>query len=280
MLATAVTGASPFTDPAVRPGLYLDPGRLARRTAALHRAKVVGRPVNGVIAAHAAAHAGRLQAPVIADVGCGRGSSTAALYEQFSRARLCGIDASAALLQSARSRLRGSVAGIRWICADFHRLPLRNGCADLIVAAFCLYHSQHPQDVIGEFARCLTPSGQLILVTKSRDSYASLDALVASSGLDPAAQSRPGLYDTAHSGNIVGLAAGTLQLRHVEHEEHQFVFADLAHVAEYLATSPKYQIQPVLRNDPSAIARLLKSREHDRTITTASTVTYVVGGKA
>lgn len=200
-------------------------------------------------------------------------------FERLPRARVSGIDASAALLHSARARLRGQATGIRWICADFHRLPLRDGSANLIVAAFCLYHSPHPQDVICEFARCLAPSGQAILVTKSRDSYASLDALVASSGLDPAAQSRPGLYDTAHSGNIAELAAATLQLRHVEHEEHQFAFADLAHVAEYLATSPKYQIPPALRNDPGGIAHLLKSRDRDRRITTASTVTYVVGGK-
>jgi ubiquinone/menaquinone biosynthesis C-methylase UbiE len=275
-----MTAASPFTDPAVRPALYRDARRLATRTQALHRSKVAGRPVNEVIATYAAALTGHIHAPAIADAGCGRGSSTAALCERLPRARLCGIDASAALLHSARLRLPGHAASIRWICADFHHLPLEDSSADLIVAAFCLYHSMHPQAVIAEFARCLAPSGQAILVTKSRDSYKSLDALVASSGLDPAAQSQPGLYDTAHSGNIAELAATALKLRHVESEEHQFVFADLSHVAEYLATSPKYELPPVLRNNPSGIAHMLKTSGGDRAITTASTVTYVVGSMA
>jgi len=44
-----VAALSLFVDPARRPELYGDAERLARRTAALHRAKSAGPPVAGVI---------------------------------------------------------------------------------------------------------------------------------------------------------------------------------------------------------------------------------------
>ncbi len=51
--------------------------------------------------------------------------------------------------------------------------------------------------MIDEITRCLRPGGTAILATKSADSYRELDQLVAASGLDPAALSRPGLYQAA-----------------------------------------------------------------------------------
>src|SRR5260370_39718 len=127
-------------------------------------------------------------------------------------------------------------------CAYFHPLPMADARCDVVVAAFCLYHSAAPGRVISEIARCLRRGGTAILVTKSADSYRELDHLVAASALDPCALSSRTLYQTAHSGNIPALVSAHLRVQRVIHHGHRFTFTNLAHAAEYLATSPKYQL--------------------------------------
>ena len=271
------TGANPFTDPAeVQGPLYATVGRLASRTSALHRARVSGRHAADVIADLAAAAASPAPA-VIADIGCGRGTTTLTLAGRLPRARIAAIDLSAALLTAARNRTAAPVraAAIR---ADFHRLPLADRSCDLIVAAFCLYHSPDPASVIIEIARCLTYDGTAVIAVKSANSYRELDRLMAASGLDPAAESRPSLYQAAHSGNITAIAETGLAVRRAVHETHRFVFPALADAAEYLATSPKYDLPPALGGSADALAAALAARLPDQSVTATSVVTYLVAG--
>lgn len=271
------TGANPFTDPAeVQGPLYAAAGRLASRTSALHRARVSGRHAANVIANFAADAANPTPA-VIADIGCGRGTTTLTLAGRFPRARIAAIDLSAALLTAARNRTDspGRAVAVR---ADFHRLPLADLSCDLIVAAFCLYHSPDPAGVIAEIARCLTGDGTAVIAVKSASSYRELDRLMAASGLDPAAERRPSLYQAAHSGNITPLTETGLAVRQVVHETHTFTFPALADAAEYLATSPKYDLPPSLAGSADALAAALAMSLPDQPITATSVVTYLVAG--
>lgn len=272
------TGANPFTDPGeIRGPLYATADRLASRTSALHRARVGGRHVADVIAD--LAHDPAIPDPaVIADLGCGRGTTTVKLAERFPEARIAAIDLSASLLATTRRRLPGSRA-VGPIRADFHCLPLADGSCGLIVAAFCLYHSASPASVITEIARCLTGSGSAVIAVKSADSYRELDYLMTASGLDPSAETRPSLYQAAHSGNIEALAASALNVRQVVHETHQFVFPTLADVAEYLATSPKYQLPQSLAGSPAALAAALQNRVTEKPVPATSIVTYLIAGR-
>jgi SAM-dependent methyltransferase len=267
--------ANPFTDPGqVRESLYVSAGRLARRTSALHRARARGRHAAEVIA-ELAAGAAVTSAPVIADIGCGRGTTTCLLAERLPQARIIAIDLSAALLTTARNRLPAAArAGAAR--ADFHRLPLRDGAYDLAVAAFCLYHSRSPGQVIAEIARCLAPGATAIIAVKSEDSYQELDLLMAASGLDPHAPGRPSLYETANSGNIEHLAAASLDVRQVVHDTHAFTFPALADLAEYLATSPKHELPAALTSAPATLADELRRRLPDEPFTMTSVVTYLV----
>lgn len=271
----------PFTDQAlVRGPLYISADRLARRTSALHRARVAGRHAGEVIAdlAEAALAPGGGQASVV-DIGCGRGTTTRMLAQRIPGAAVAGLDLSAALLAAARERQPEGLA-VRFVRADFCRLPLASQGCHVVVAAFCLYHCAAPGQVIGEISRCLRPGGTAILVTKSADSYRELDLLVTAAGLDPGALSRPGLYDTAHSGNLVQLASAHLSVQHVMHHAHRFTFTSLAGAAEYLATSPKYQWPAVVADDPTAITAALRARLRDRPVTTTSTVSYIVAKRS
>ena len=239
--------------------LYVSADRLARRTNALHRARVSGQHAGHVITGLAAAALGpgRREAWV-ADVGCGRGTTTGMLTQRLPAAKVIAIDLSAAMLASARDRIPH--AATWFMRTDFCQLPLASQSCDIVVAAFCLYHCVSPGLVIGEIARCLRPGGAAILATKSADSYRELDHLVATAHLDPSALSRPSLYATAHSGNLAGLASAHLHVSQVIHHTHRFTFASLADTAEYLATSPKYDLPASLAADSAAISAAVEAR--------------------
>jgi ubiquinone/menaquinone biosynthesis C-methylase UbiE len=259
--------ANPFLNAV--PDLYATADRLTRRTNALHRAKISGRHAADVIADLAPS-----DASVIADIGCGRGTTTLVLAARLRPNLLIALDASAALLDAARQRV--ARPGARFVRADFHHLPLTDRSCDLIIAAFCLYHSPNPSTVIAEIARCLTSGGTAILATKSADSYRELDEVMATSGLDPDATRRPSLYETADSKNLPTMVKAALHVRDVISDHHVFRFTGLNHAAEYLATSPKYALPNRLRHDPAAIAAELRARLPDRPLTTSSTITYTI----
>ena len=269
---------NPFLDPARQADLYCDPSRLASRSNALMRAKTSGRPVPDTIVHLVRTHHERAnRLGVVLDIGCGRGTSSKALAELLGPSRVVGLDASAALIEQARERTRRlSGVQVSFLQGDFHQLPLPTASCDLAVAAFCLYHSTRPQAVVAEINRVLGPDGLAVLVTKSLDSYRELDQLVAGASLDPRAERHESLYVSAHSGNLADLTRTSLDVVTTENEEHLFTFDGHDHVAEYVATNPKYDLAPGLYGNPGAVAALLHEFLPDRPITTRSAITYVV----
>ena len=285
---------NPFVDATRVREMYADRGHLAQRSSSLLAAKEAGRDVNDVIVCLARDHLRWERDSVarpnasrqILDVGCGRGSSSVALTGAFPDANVALADLSHDLLVVARDRVnaRHPDAQTATMQGDFHQLPLQDGSVDLIVAAFCLYHSCRPEHVIAEFARCLRPAHPrehaVIVVTKSADSYHELDELVARAGLDQRAAERPSLYQSAHSANLASIVASKLTVREVVHDRNSFRFSDLEHVARYVATVPKYQLPIRLVGRPDKIAQALRSAGPDRAIVATSTITYVLATQA
>lgn len=273
--------APPFTDPARIHALYTDVARANRRSNALLDAKVKGRHVGEVIAGLLADTAA-LTSPgaVLADVGCGTGHPARTIARRFPRSRLLEIDASAQMLNTARSylghQLSSAARRVGYLRADFHHLPLADATCAAVIAVFCLYHSAQPGQVIAEIARCLAHRATAVLVTKSADSYHELDGLIARTGLDPEATGHPSLYQSAHGEALPGLVASALRVRAVIRDRHVFRFRNADHVAEYLITVPKYRFHQQLRAGPAALAAELRRRRGDGPVTTTSTITYVV----
>lgn len=273
-----MSGTNPFLDPTRQAELYGHASRLAGRSNALRRAKTAGRPVPEAIVGLVRAHHERPDRLGLAlDLCCGRGTSSLTLAEGLRPRRVVGLDASPALIEQARRRARRLPdLPVTFHRGDFHRLTVTAGSCDVVVAAFCLYHSPHPLTVVAEIGRALAPGGLAVLVTKGIDSYREMDQLVADAGLDPRAEQHESLYISAHSGNLANLASASLDVLAVEHEEHRFTFDGHDHVAEYLATNPKYDLAPGLYGNPSALAASLHQSLPDSPLTTTSLVTFVV----
>ncbi|WP_055595739.1 class I SAM-dependent methyltransferase [Streptomyces hirsutus] len=269
---------NPFLDPARQQELYGHASRLAGRTGALMRAKTSGRPVPETIVSLVQAHhvqPDRLS--LVLDIGCGRGTSSLVISRQLRPRRVVGLDASLSLLTQARGRAQKLPrTPVDFLEGDFHELPLLAKSCDVAVAAFCLYHSPRPQEVIAQIARVLAPGGLAVLVTKGLDSYREMDQLVASSGLDARADRHESLYAAAHSGNLTDLATSSLDVVTVQDEEHTFAFDGHDHLAQYLATNPKYDLPPGLYGNPGALAATLHEFLPDQPLTTRSLITFVV----
>ncbi|MFD9967660.1 class I SAM-dependent methyltransferase [Streptomyces sp. NPDC059011] len=273
-----MSGTNPFLDPARQADLYGHASRLAGRSNALMRAKTSGRPVPDTIVGLVRNHHERPDRLGLAlDLGCGRGTSSLTVAQELRPRRVVGIDAAPALIEQARKRAR-RLPGlpVSFLQGDFHHLPVPAGACDVVVAAFCLYHSPHPQAVVAEIDRALAPGGLAVLVAKGLDSYREMDQLVAAAGLDAQAEQHESLYISAHSGNLADLAAVSLDVLAVEHEEHSFTFDGHEHVAEYLATNPKYDFARGLYGNAGALAATLHEFLPDRPLTTKSLVAFVV----
>ncbi|MFC8384389.1 class I SAM-dependent methyltransferase [Nocardia sp. NPDC057272] len=265
--------STPFTDPATVAGLYADAGRTQQRTSALLTAKTGGDNATATIVNLAAHHAPKH--PTVCEIGCGRGTVTLALAESLTPSRHTVVDISSAFLATVAKRAVDLGFTVETVRGDFHHLLLPDTSVDVLVAAFCLYHSTHPADVIAEIARCLAPGGRAILSTKSVDSYHEIDQLMVDTGLDPHATSRPSLYETFHSANAADIVATGLEVTEVIHRDHTFRFTDFDHLAAYAVTIPKYQLPQWLGTDPGDLAAELRRRTHDQPLTATSTVTYI-----
>lgn len=96
----------------------------------------------------------------VLDVGCGTGIQLAAY--QRAGCRVCGLDASPAMLAAARRRL-GEEARLH--LGDAARMPYPDGAFDLILATTVL-HEMPPQvraAVLGEMKRVLRAGGRILL---------------------------------------------------------------------------------------------------------------------
>jgi 2-polyprenyl-6-hydroxyphenyl methylase/3-demethylubiquinone-9 3-methyltransferase len=92
---------------------------------------------------------------VLVDLGCGGGL----LAPHVSGYRHVGID----LVESALGQAAGH--GVTPVRADVARLPLADGCADVVSAGEILEHVPDLSTVVAEACRVLRPGGTLVLDT-------------------------------------------------------------------------------------------------------------------
>jgi SAM-dependent methyltransferase len=114
-------------------------------------------------------------AETVADIGCGNGVYLAELSRRGHEGQAVGVDMSAGMLTSARTRAPG--AG--FLRGDASRLPLADDCADVALAPHMLYHVPDPLAAIAELRRVTRPGGRVLVVLNGADHLQELRELVA-----------------------------------------------------------------------------------------------------
>jgi ArsR family transcriptional regulator len=97
----------------------------------------------------------------VGDLGCGTGQVSAALAPFV--AKVIAVDASAAMLQSAKKRLR-SFANVDLRRGALETLPIDNAELDAATVMLVLHHVTEPARALAEIARVLKTGGRIIVV--------------------------------------------------------------------------------------------------------------------
>ena len=134
------------------------------------------------------------------DAGCGEGDDLPALHQSFPASALLGIDASVAMLATARQRAAQSMSAMqrvitglfgragagpgsaRLACADFANLPLSPGSVDLVWSNLALHWHPQPDRVFAEWRRVLRVDGLLMFSCFGPDTFQQLRAALAAVG--------------------------------------------------------------------------------------------------
>ena len=107
----------------------------------------------------------------VGDLGCGTGQVSAALAPFVKH--VVAVDASAAMLQAAKKRLR-EFENIDLRRGDLEALPIDDARLDAATVMLVLHHVPDPGRALTEVARVLKPGGRLIVVDMlphDRESY-------------------------------------------------------------------------------------------------------------
>ncbi|MFH9659615.1 methyltransferase domain-containing protein [Streptomyces sp. NPDC017248] len=113
---------------------------------------------------------------LLLDVACGGGLLHPHIRDKGYRH--VGVDVST---KSAEVALRHGVDEV--LIHDIHAIPLPDGCADVVVAGYCLEHVARPFDVVAECCRLLKPGGTLVMDTISDTFLARLSVITLGEGL-------------------------------------------------------------------------------------------------
>lgn len=101
----------------------------------------------------------------VVDVGCGA-CRVAQLVKMIGEAKTISIDLS---LGSLRAACRNEVGAL--VNGDNLNLPLRSGCADLVISNGVIHHTPDAHRSFTELARIIRPGGTLIVSVYDRKSW-------------------------------------------------------------------------------------------------------------
>jgi ubiquinone/menaquinone biosynthesis C-methylase UbiE len=113
----------------------------------------------------------------VLDAGCGDASILFSLKKHFNIS-IIGADFSEnALASAAKNSLRNGHQ-LETHKADTRKLPFVNNSIDKIFSLGVIEHLPDPENAVKELARCLSPNGQLILMTPNKFSFGRFDRAV------------------------------------------------------------------------------------------------------
>ncbi|RJX33067.1 MAG: methyltransferase domain-containing protein [Oxalobacter sp.] len=128
----------------------------------------------------------RIVPQVVLDAGCGEGDDLLALQQRYAKARMIGLDVSAAMLALAKALAAVKSPWQRWIGqffrkdrtslfqADFAATSLPNDSVDLLWSNLALQWHPQPFSVFQEWYRIMRPEGALMFSCFGIDTFKEL----------------------------------------------------------------------------------------------------------
>ncbi len=161
----------------------------------------------------------RLTPNVAVDLGCATGRAAAGLAKRYPRARVLAVDSSLAMLRSASE---SAVASVSALGGDAEALPLRAGCAELVLANLVLPWCR-PDRLFAEAARVLADGGALLFATLGPDSLQEVRAAFAAVDDKLHVHAAFDMHDLGDLAMASGLAEPVLDVDRIE-----VTYADVA----------------------------------------------------
>lgn len=117
----------------------------------------------------------KVQPKLVLDLGAGTGHASKALKQRYKNADVVAVDLAPAMLVEA-DRRQGWLKRFHRVGADAHRLPIRDGSAQLVFSNLMLEWCHDPDAVFAEIRRVLQPGGLLTFATLGPDTLRELRA--------------------------------------------------------------------------------------------------------
>lgn len=110
----------------------------------------------------------------VLEIGFGPGEALAALARLAPLGRICGVEASPAMLARARRRNARTLGAGRMelVDGDFRRLPWADGAFDKVLAVNVAYFFDGAGTAVAEIRRVLKPGGRAVLYVTDRATMA------------------------------------------------------------------------------------------------------------
>lgn len=115
----------------------------------------------------------RLDPERILDLGCGTGRTSQALKREFRKARVIGLDSSAAMLTRLRDR-SGLMRPLIAVLGDNGALPFAENSFDLVLSNLAVFWTPEPMKLYAEVRRVLRPEGMFLFSTLGPGTMAEL----------------------------------------------------------------------------------------------------------
>ena len=119
----------------------------------------------------------RFDPGVILDLGCGTGSASRSLANQFQQASVIALDWAPAMLAKAgvgEGIGTNPTGGLFPVCADMHSLPLATRSVDMVFSSLAMQWSYDIPAVFQEFRRIMKPDAMLVFTCFGPDTLHEL----------------------------------------------------------------------------------------------------------
>ena len=117
----------------------------------------------------------------VLDIGCGSGAYVEPVCEWLTRGgRMLAGDVSRGMLRDVAARSLPDCVDL--LNADAMRIPLADGCCDVVLANHMLYHIPQMAVAVAEIQRVLRPGGHFVAATNARDAMQALIAEMEEAG--------------------------------------------------------------------------------------------------